>query len=69
MRALCPECGERHAVVHVHEEDAGDARKDVFQVAPLGGCDRTWLTEADLLEASARFEQEAITDDDDEDDE
>jgi hypothetical protein len=60
MRALCPDCGEHHEVVRVLDEGQGDAQKDVYQVASLGGCNRSWLTDADLLEARARFEQEAI---------
>jgi hypothetical protein len=61
MRALCPDCGEHHDVVRIlDQEGQGEAQKDVYQVAALGGCDRTWLTDADLLEARARFDQEAI---------
>ena len=38
-------------------------RKDVYQVAPLEECTRTWLTDSDLLEARARFDQDAIVQD------
>ncbi len=65
MRALCPDCGEHHDVVRILEEGQGEAQKDVYQVAPLGGCNRSWLTEADLLDARARFEQEAIISEED----
>jgi hypothetical protein len=77
VRALCPDCGEHHDVVRVldHQtnphsrsvdEAEGASHKDVYQVAPLGGCGRTWITEADLLEARARFDQDAIIAEEDE---
>lgn len=65
MRALCPDCGEHHEVVRILEEGQGDAQTEVYQVASLGVCARAWLTDADLLEARARFEQEAIIEEDD----
>ncbi|AUX20459.1 hypothetical protein SOCEGT47_009300 [Sorangium cellulosum] len=66
MRALCPACGFHHEVVRVLDDGRGDQRKDVYQVAPLVSCDRTWISDAELLEAQARFGQEAILPDDDE---
>jgi len=65
MRALCPVCGFHHEVVRVLEEGHGESRKDVYQVAPLPECERTWLSESDVLEARARFDAEAIIADDD----
>lgn len=38
----------------------------MYQVAALVGCDRTWLSDKDVLEAQARFGQEAIVPDEDE---
>jgi hypothetical protein len=58
MRALCPACGYHHEVVRVLD-DAGDHR-DVYQVAPLEGCDRVWLSDKDVLEAQARFNREPM---------
>jgi hypothetical protein len=66
MRALCPSCGLHHEVVRVLEEGFGDQHKDVYQIAPLEECTRTWMTDQDLLEARARFDQEAIIQDEDE---
>jgi hypothetical protein len=66
MRALCPSCGLHHEVVRVLSEGFGDQHKDVYQIAPLEECTRTWMTDKDLLEARARFDQEAIIQDDDE---
>jgi hypothetical protein len=60
MRALCPTCGLHHEVVRVLEEGHGDSSRDVYQLAPLEGCTRSWLSETELLEARARFGQEAI---------
>jgi hypothetical protein len=60
MRALCPTCGLHHEVVRVLEDGHGDERRDVYQLAPLESCERSWLSDADLLEARARFGQEAI---------
>lgn len=65
MRVLCPSCGFHHEVVRVLDEGAGESRKDVYQVAPLGECGRTWLSDADVFEARARFEQDPILQDDD----
>jgi len=65
MRALCPSCGFHHEVVRVLEEGHGDLRKDLYQVAPLEACERTWITDRELLEATARFEIEAIIQDED----
>jgi hypothetical protein len=60
MRALCPSCGLHHEVVRVLEEGFGDNRKDVYQVAPLESCTRSWLSDGELLEARTRFDVEAI---------
>jgi hypothetical protein len=35
-------------------------------VAPLPTCDRSWISDKELLEARARFGLEAITQEDDE---
>lgn len=67
MRALCPSCGLHHEVVRILDDGAGDGRKDVYQVAALEECSRTWISDSDLLEARARFDQEAIVPDDDDD--
>jgi hypothetical protein len=67
MRALCPQCGFHHEVVRVLEEGHGDARRDIYQVAPLAECDRTWLSDQEILEARARFGAEAIIQDDEAD--
>ena len=64
MRALCPVCGFHHEVVRVLEDGFGESRKDVYQVAPLEACTRSWLSDQDVLEARARFGQEAIVEDD-----
>ncbi|AUX39872.1 hypothetical protein SOCE26_012670 [Sorangium cellulosum] len=66
MRALCPACGLHHEVVRVLDDGHGEQRKDVYQVAPLVGCDRTWISDRELLEAQARFGQEAIVAEEDE---
>ncbi|WP_437678182.1 hypothetical protein [Sorangium sp. So ce131] len=66
MRALCPACGLHHEVVRVLDDGHGEQRKDVYQVAPLVGCDRTWISDRELLEAQARFGQEAIVPEEDE---
>jgi hypothetical protein len=66
MRALCPSCGLHHEVVRVLEDGFGEQRRDVYQLAPLENCARTWMSDADLLEARARFDQEAIIADEDE---
>lgn len=65
MRALCPSCGGHHVVVNVLEQGHGDDRKDLYEVAPLETCERTWLTEQDLFEARARTGEEVILADDD----
>ncbi|MDC3957507.1 hypothetical protein [Polyangium jinanense] len=64
MRALCPSCGFHHEVVRVLEDGHGESRKDVYQVAPLAECERTWISDQELLEARARFGAEAIVQDD-----
>jgi hypothetical protein len=66
MRALCPSCGLHHEVVRVLDDGFGDNRKDVYQVAPLESCSRTWMSDKELLEAQARFGQEMIVADEDE---
>jgi hypothetical protein len=65
MRALCPKCGFHHEVVRVLEDGVGEARRDLYQVAPLGECPQTWLTERDVLDARARFGQDALLQDED----
>jgi hypothetical protein len=64
MRALCPTCGFHHEVVRVLEDGHGEERQDVYQIAPLEACSRSWLSDKDVLEARARFGQDAIVDDD-----
>jgi hypothetical protein len=64
MRALCPKCGLHHEVVRVLEDGQGDNRRDVYQVAPLEECPQTWLSDSDLLDAAARYGQEAILQED-----
>jgi hypothetical protein len=65
MRALCPACGLHHEVVRVLDDSDGETRKDVYQVAPLEECTQSWLTDRDVLEAHARFGQDAIVQDED----
>ncbi|MCC6551570.1 MAG: hypothetical protein IT372_00935 [Polyangiaceae bacterium] len=65
MRALCPLCGLYHEVARVLDDGHGESRRDIYQVAPLPECDRTWISDKDLLEAQARFGAEAIVQDDD----
>ncbi len=60
MRALCPSCGSHHEVVRILEDGFGENRKDVYQLAPLESCPRSWLSDRELLEARVRFDQEAI---------
>ena len=60
MRALCPSCGFHHEVVRVLDDGHGETRTDVYQVAPLAGCDRAWISDRELLEARARFAQDPI---------
>ncbi len=67
MRALCPSCGFHHEVVRVLDDGAGDDRRDVYQIAPLESCTRTWLSDKDILEARARFDVEAIIQDEGDD--
>jgi hypothetical protein len=69
MRALCPSCGLHHEVARALEDGFGDNQRDVYQVAPLESCTRTWLSDKDLLEASARYGVEAIVLDDELDEE
>ncbi|APR80936.1 Hypothetical protein A7982_06283 [Minicystis rosea] len=66
MRVLCPACGFHHEVARVLDDGRGDARKDVYHVAPLGGCPRTWISDKEILEAQARFGREVVIRDDDE---
>jgi hypothetical protein len=67
MRALCPSCGLHHEVVRILDDaGVGENRRDVYQVAPLEECTRTWLSDKDLLEATARYGAEAVVPDDDE---
>jgi hypothetical protein len=67
MRALCPSCGFHHEVVRVLEDGHGDSGKDVYQVAPLAECERTWISDQELLEARARYGLEAILQEDEDD--
>jgi hypothetical protein len=66
MRALCPVCGLHHEVVRVLDDGQGERSKDVYQVAPLLGCDRTWISDKEVFEAQARFGREPIEAEDDE---
>ena len=65
MRALCPSCGEHHEVVRVLDDGHGEQRKDVYQVAPLASCTRSWISDRDILDARAKFGQDAILEDED----
>ena len=65
MRALCPACGFHHEVVRVLEDGYGESRRDIYQVASLEECERTWIADKEVLEAQARFGQEPIIVDDD----
>jgi hypothetical protein len=65
MLVLCSSCGFHHEVVRVLEDGIGDERKDVYQIAPLEECARTWLSDREILEAHARFGQEAIVSEED----
>ncbi len=67
MRALCPACGFHHEVVRVLDDGHGESRRDVYEVAPNGECNRTWLSDQDIFEARARFGQDAIVSDEDDD--
>jgi len=64
MRALCPSCGLHHEVVRVLDDGHGESRKDVYQVAPLESCPRSWISDRDILDARAKFGQDAIVEDD-----
>jgi hypothetical protein len=66
MRALCPTCGLHHEVVRILEDGFGDNRKDVYQLAPLESCTRSWMSDKELIEARAKFGVEAIVQDEDE---
>jgi len=65
MRALCPDCGLHHQVVRLLEDGHGDDHRDIYQVAPLEPCERTWISDKELFEASARYGAECIIDEDD----
>jgi hypothetical protein len=66
MRVLCPACGFHHEVVRVLDDGSTDeGGKDHYQVVPLATCDRSWLSDTELLEARARFGQDVIIPDDD----
>ncbi|AKT37867.1 hypothetical protein [Chondromyces crocatus] len=67
MRALCPACGFHHEVIRVLEDGHSNERREVYQVAPLETCDRAWLSDKEILEAHARFGEDAIISDDDSD--
>ena len=56
-----------HEVVRVLDDGHGESRKDVYQVAPLSTCTRSWLSDGDLLEARAKFGLEAIVHEEDDD--
>lgn len=60
MEALCPSCGQYHEVVRTIEDGHGDQRRDIYQVSPLTMCERTWISDKELLEAAARFGLEAM---------
>ncbi|HSO00568.1 MAG TPA: hypothetical protein VLS89_19885 [Candidatus Nanopelagicales bacterium] len=64
MRALCPDCGFHHQVVRVLEDGHGESSRDMYQVSPLMTCERTWLSDKDILEARAKYGQDAILEDD-----
>jgi hypothetical protein len=65
MHALCPACGLHHEVVRVLDDGHGDLRKDVYQVAPLEACSKSWLSEEEVRLAHAKYGQEAIVQDED----
>jgi hypothetical protein len=67
MRALCPSCGLHHEVVRILEDGFGENRKDVYQVAPLENCPRSWLSDKDVLDARAKFDVEPIQTDENDD--
>ena len=66
MRVLCPSCGFHHEVARILDDGRKDQRKDIYQVTPLGGCSRTWISDKEILEAQARFGREAVIQDDEE---
>ncbi len=68
MRALCPTCGLYHDVVRILEDHSGETTREVFDVAPLEECPSAFITEENLLEAHARFGQDPILRDGEEDD-
>ena len=65
MRALCPACGLHHEVVRVLDDGHDERAADVYQVVPLLGCDRSWISDRELLEARARFGQDPLVQEDD----
>ena len=69
MQALCPDCGFHHTILRALEEGVGEARRDIYQVEPLGECERTYLSDADVLLAIGRFGREGIVEDEVDEDE
>jgi hypothetical protein len=67
MRALCPTCGLHHEVVRVLDDGQSESGRDVYQVAPLAECTRTWISDRDLMDARARFDQDILIQDDEPD--
>lgn len=65
MQALCPDCGSHHRILRALEDGEGEARRDIYQVAPLDTCERTYLSDADVLTAVGRFGGEGILEEDD----
>lgn len=63
MRALCPTCGMHHEVVRILDDPSIEERQAMYQVAPLQTCDRSWLSDRDVLDARAQFGLEAIVTD------
>lgn len=63
MKALCPSCGVYHEVIRSLEDGFGDDRTMVYEIAPLETCTRSWLSQKDLTEAAARFDQDTLIDD------
>jgi hypothetical protein len=51
------------------EDGHGEKGRDIYQVSPLSTCERTWISDRELLEASARFGMEAMLPDVDADNE
>ncbi|MCK6587904.1 MAG: hypothetical protein L6Q76_10000 [Polyangiaceae bacterium] len=60
MEALCPSCGQYHEIVRTVEDGHGETRREIYQVSPLTTCERTWISESELLEATARYGLEAV---------